>query len=146
MEAKTPKKKFRRELTEERKERLKEYAAAMKKERNRRKEIMLKRRAYFESLIGDSKTFEEYYEKSKELALLWGADMSYMTNKSDEISGIYIWIQLDYTEYECYYIYSKDGRLHADDTVSWQNEACANEDWNIMSSGENEGEDDGDDD
>ncbi len=140
MEDNKQKKKSRREMIEERQERFKEYAEAMKKERNRRKEIMLKRRAYFESLIGDAKTLEEYYEKNKELALLWGADMSYMTNKSDKISGISIWIQLDYTDYECYYIYSKDGKLHADDEVSWQNEVCANEDWNIMGTDEDENE------
>lgn len=120
-----------------RREKIEEICKCLSMKRDWRKAIMLKRRAYFTSLIGKTQTLKEFYEKNSELALLWGAEMSFMDNQQGEVEGIALYIQLDYSDYECYYIYSKDGKLQVSDTISWQNEVCANEDWNIISDFDN---------
>lgn len=146
MEGKNPDQRSRREKLAEIRERFKGLREDLLAERDRRKAIMLKRHALFTSLISDCATLEEFYKQYSELFGLLGIDMYFIKRKLSGRIGIALWIQLDYTEYEEYFIYEKNGKLSMSDTVSWQNEVCANEYWNIMSdSDDQDNEEDNDD-
>lgn len=123
-------------------ERFKGLRDALLAERERRKSIMLNRHALFTSMISDYETPDAFYKEYSELLGLLGIDMYFMKRRKSGEEGLTIWIQLDYTEYEEYVIYKKNGKLKVSDTVSWQNEACANEDWNIMSNSDGYDNDD----
>lgn len=119
-----------------------EYTENVRKER---KAVMLKRHAYFSSLAEDCQSLDEFLEQYGELFNIWGVELSRVVRAKSGIKGIAARMQLDYTEYETYYFEVIDGRVVVSPTLSWQNEVCANEDWNIFnkdSSDDNEEDED----
>lgn len=132
-------------MKETRLEKLKKARECLKvlcEERDRRKAIMFKRHALFTSLISDSESLDDFYKEYSELLELLGIDMYFMKRRHSGEKCLALWIQLDYTEYEEYFIYEKNGKLRVSGTVSWQNEVCANEDWDIKPDDNEEEEED----
>ena len=139
MEDNKPKKKSRRELTPEKQERLQKALKLLIEEYKRRKAIMLKRHALFTSLIGESKTLEEFYEKNSELVMLWGVDMYFLKSHLGSEECVNLHINLGDYDYEDYYVVKGRDGLKVSGTVSWKDLSCADTDTNIFSEDEDEG-------
>ncbi len=107
------------------------------KVRRIRKEMMLKRHAHFTSMVRGTHTLEEFFTCHGQILRLYGIDV-YFVKTDIGIQGICIHISLGFNEYEKYYIVETIDGLKISPIVSWQNEVCANEDWNIFSMGNND--------
>lgn len=112
-----------------RKYRFAEYFNAV---RNERKAMMLKRHAYFSSLAEGCQSLDAFMENYRELFNIWGVDLSLVEGEESGRKRISAWMQLDFNEYETYYFEESGGRVIVSPIISWQNEVCANEDWDIF--------------
>lgn len=101
-----------------------------------RLDMMRRRQAYFSAVAEEYNTFDGFI-KSQEM---WLAIMGIQLTRSGEYIELYI--QLDFTEYEQYYIIkTQDGSLTVSDIVLWQDEYCCNG-WLNISTGEKADEED----
>lgn len=86
-----------------------------------RLDMMRRRQAYFAALAEEYDTFDDFI-KSQEM---WLAIMGIQLTRSGEYIELYI--QLDFTEYEQYYIIkTQEGPLTVSDIILWQDEYCCN--------------------
>lgn len=99
-----------------------------------RKVMMLKRHAHFTSMVRGSRTLEDFFACHGQILQLYGIDVYFVKNDLGT-HGLCIHISLGFNEYEKYYIVENDDGLKISPVVSWQNEVCANEYWNIFSIG-----------
>lgn len=91
--------------------------------------MMRRRQAYFAAVAEEYNTFDEFI-KSQEM---WLAIMGIQLTLSGEYLESYI--QLDFTEYEQYYIIkTQDGPLTVSDIALWQDGYCCNS-WLNISTG-----------
>lgn len=96
-------------------------------ERKSRQTVMLKRHAYFSGLAKGCSSLKEFLDKYHELFQIWGVELCF-----DELSRklvAHIW--LDFNEHETYYFEEADNGVIVSPIISWQNEVCVNEDWDI---------------
>lgn len=111
----------RSQLREERariyRNRFREYFTAMKKEQSAN---MRKRHAHFTEIVKDYTSFDDFLRVWSEKMKMWGIEVY----EGQDIISLYI--QLDFTDYEEYYvIMGKDGHL-AISSVAGCKELCAN--------------------
>lgn len=98
-------------------DRFREYFTAMKEEQSA---SMRKRHAHFTEIVKDYTSFDDFLRDWCEKMELWGVEV----NESKDIISLYI--KLDFTDYEEYYvIMGKDGHL-AISSVAGCKELCAN--------------------
>lgn len=92
-------------------------------------EMMRKRHAFFSKMVEGYSDLHKFFIENDERFAIMGMELSELN------TCLQIYIQLDFTEYEYYYIdKSKDGNLVVRDTVSWD-EYCACTDIDIFSMG-----------
>lgn len=83
--------------------------------------LMRKRHAYFNGLVKNYTSFEDFIKDMDEQLAIWGIEL---WNDRDSL-GLYI--SLGYSEYEEYTIIKgADGHLAVSDDVGWQDDSCAN--------------------
>lgn len=97
---------------------------------------MLRRYALFTSLIGNITTLDGFYQTHGEIFMLYGIQVNFMRDEQTGQKSISLYIQLDYTDYEEYYIIQEDEKLSVAPYIMWQNEVCANECLNIFNPAE----------
>ena len=96
--------------------------------------MMRKRHAFLTETVKGYTSLEDYARDKDEWFAILGVELSLGDN------CISLWIQLDYYEYEEYYIEpTADNKLVVSTEIWWQNEVCANEILNIFT-GETGGE------
>lgn len=98
--------------------------------------MMLKRHAYFSALASEFNSLEEFAKANDE----WLAIMGIEFRAGDSYHDLYI--QLDFTEYECYHVVpGDDGKLTVSHVIWWQDFTCANSLLNIFTGKEADEED-----
>lgn len=91
--------------------------------------MMRKRHAFFSEMVKGYTDLHTFFVEKDERFAIMGMELTESDNH------LQIYIQLDFTEYEYYYIdKDKDGRLAVRNTVSWD-EYCACADIDIFSNG-----------
>ena len=98
--------------------------------------MMRKRQAYFSAIAQAYASFDDFIKAQETWMALMGVEL---TEYSKYIT---LYIQLDFTEYEQYYIiYSDKGTLTVSDIIMWQDNYCCNS-WLNISTGEDADEED----
>ena len=89
-------------------------------------EMMRKRHAFFSKMVEGYTDLHMFFKDNDERFAIMGMELSEFD------THLQIYIQLDFTEYECYYI-DKDnrGKLVVRNTVSWD-DCCAREEIDIF--------------
>lgn len=103
------------------------FTELAKDERKSRHAVMLKRHAYFSGLTNSCSSLKEFYNKYHELFQIWG--VKFYWNELNRKLVAQIW--LNFNEHETYYFEETDSGVVVSPIISWQNEVCANEDWEI---------------
>lgn len=89
--------------------------------------MMRKRHAFINAMVKPYTSLEEFAKDKDEWFAMLGVELTLGSN------AISLYMQLDYGEYETYYIISgKDGRLTVSEVISWQDSYCYNDDINIF--------------
>ncbi len=97
---------------------------------------MRQRHAGFMEIVKDYTSFDDFLHEWEALMTLFGTEV-YAGSYTIDLR-----IQIDYTDYEEYYvIMGKDGHLTMSAAAGWQNEVCANELTNIFTGETVESED-----
>lgn len=92
-----------------------------------RYKMMRKRHAFLCNIVKPYSSLEKLARDKDEWFAMLGID-TYLYEKY-----ISLYIQLDYTEYEEYYVIpGKDGHLTISEVIMWQDECCANTYLNIF--------------
>ncbi len=91
-----------------------------------RLELMRKRRAHFMEIVKDYDSMADFNRDWDEKMCMFGIEL----NGGDTRTSLYM--QLDYTEYETYYVViGVDGSLTVSHVVGW-NDCCANSYINLL--------------
>ena len=99
-------------------------------------EMMRKRQAYFSAIAEEYASFADFIKAQDLWLALMGVEL---TEYSKYIT---LYIQLDFTEYEQYYIIKSDeGILTVSDIIMWQDDYCCNS-WMNISTGKDADEED----
>lgn len=97
---------------------------------NMRKESiakMHKRHSFLSDIVDKYTNLEDFARDKSEFFKMMGVDVG----SGEKYVSLYF--QLDYNEYEQYFVVpTKDGRLAVSHVIWWQNEVCANEILNIF--------------
>lgn len=94
---------------------------------NERYDLMRKRHAFLCDIVKSYSSLEKFARDKDEWFAMLGVELFL-----GEIC-ITLYIQLDYTEYEEYYVIpGKDGYLTISEVIMWQDECCANTYLNIF--------------
>lgn len=94
---------------------------------NQRIDFMRKRHAFFSEMVNSYTDLHTFFIENDERFAIMGMELTESDNH------LQIYIQLDFTEYEYYYIdKTDDGKLVVRNTVSWD-EYCACADIDIFS-------------
>lgn len=95
--------------------------------REERYAMMRKRHAFFYAMVKSYTSLKEFAKEKDEWFAMMGVELTLGSNV------ISLYMQLDYGEYETYYIIpGKDGRLTVSEVISWQDPYCYNDDINIF--------------
>ncbi len=90
-------------------------------------EMMRKRHAFFSKLVEGYTDLHQFFKENEERFAVMGMDLC------ERESYLQIYIQLDFTEYEYYYVEKEvNGKLTVSSTVSWD-EWCACSEIDIFS-------------
>lgn len=90
--------------------------------RERRRLKMLKRHAFLSDIVKGYTNLEDFAHDKTEFFEMMGVELG-----SDD-SYVSLYFQLDYNEYENYFVVpTGNGRLAVSHVIWWQNEKCANE-------------------
>lgn len=89
-------------------------------------EMMRKRHAFFSKMVEGYTDLHMFFKDNDERFAIMGMELSEFD------THLQIYIQLDFTEYECYYIDKENrGKLVVRNTVSWD-DCCAREEIDIF--------------
>ena len=89
--------------------------------------MMRKRHSFLNLMVKSYTSLEEFAKEKDEWFAMLGVELTLGTN------SISLYMQLDYDEYETYYIIpGNDGKLTVSEVVSWQDPYCFNDDINIF--------------
>ena len=87
---------------------------------------MHKRHAFLSDIVKEYTNLEDFTRDKSEFFEMMGVEVSCGE------SCVSLYFQLDYDEYEQYFVVpTNDGKLAVSHVIEWQNEACANETLNI---------------
>ena len=82
-------------------------------------EMMRKRQAYFSAVAEEYTSFADFIKDQDMWLAIMGIELT------DCGQYLKLWIQLDFSEYEEYYvIMTDDGHLSVSDIVMWNDDAC----------------------
>ena len=99
-------------------------------------EMMRKRQAYFSAIAEEYVSFADFIKAQDMWLALMGVEL---TEYSKYIT---LYIQLDFTQYEQYFIIKSDeGTLTVSDIIMWQDDYCCNS-WMNISTGKDADEED----
>lgn len=91
-------------------------------------DMMRKRHAFLNAMVKPYTSLDEFAKEKDEWFAMLGVELTLGSNV------ISLYMQLDYGDYETYYIIpGKDGRLTVSEVISWQDPYCYNDDINIFS-------------
>lgn len=92
--------------------------------------MMRKRHAFLSETVKGYTSLKDYARDKDEWFAILGIELSLRE------SCISLWIQLDYGEYEQYFVVpTSDGKLAVSHIIWWQNDVCANEVLDIFKEG-----------
>lgn len=95
--------------------------------REERYVMMRKRHAFLCDMVKSYTSLEEFAKEKDEWFAMLGVELTLGAH------AVSLYMQLDYGEYETYYIIpGKDGRLTVSEVISWQDPYCYNDDINIF--------------
>lgn len=95
--------------------------------REERYAMMRKRHAFLCAMVKSYTSLEEFAKEKDEWFAMLGVELTLGANAAS------LYMQLDYEEYETYYIIpGKDGQLTVSEVISWQDPYCYNDDINIF--------------
>lgn len=95
--------------------------------REERYAMMRKRHAFLCAMVKSYTSLDEFAKEKDEWFAMLGVELTFGS------SVISLNMQLDYDDYETYYvILGKDGRLTVSEVISWQDPYCYNDDINIF--------------
>ena len=89
---------------------------------------MRKRHAFLNNLVSSYTSLDDFTKDKEEWFALLGTDL---TRENDYV---YLYMWLDYGEYEMYFVIpNTDGHLTISEVILWQDDTCANTYLNIFS-------------
>ncbi len=89
---------------------------------------MRKRHAFLNNLVSSYTSLDDFTKDKEEWFALLGTDL---TRENDYV---YLYMWLDYGEYEMYFVIpNTDGHLTISEVIRWQDDTCANTYLNIFS-------------
>lgn len=95
---------------------------------NERYDMMRKRHAFLNTLVSSYTSIDEFVRDKEHWFAMLGTDLCLC----NEYAYIYMW--LDYSEYEMYFVIpGNDGRITVSEVIRWQDNYCANTYLNIFS-------------